>query len=888
MAFNAASAEQIKMVMEATGLSDHGMIAAALQGKNNNVDAVADEYWTDSNNFIKKYGWDEGVFSSNREGDMVNNTAPSFIIHPADDSQVIYGSEPTGFYGSVAPSRPPSRANTRSPIGRVVDLTAGEFTGGGPSNRQEEEADLQRAINESLHASGIQSPQPLPGPPPLPQQSGITNAGDGSVFFGPATRPEYDPGEWSMVRLKAQNPDPEPSLRARIPGDPVFLRCRPNNNNNNNNNGVHRIGPILMILHTIPATRNALLRFGREPEYGYGSNQEWWKGVVILPPDQQAARDTGSGGFYGSDSLPPWSDEVHRLIAFLDSTDRSYGTADILCESQYEGTPLFGDREKDFFQNCLSGQAMTDGIQQETSSSFAVSVEVVPILGDGPSTLNVFALFESHFLRETLSLAQNLYSVWDLLFYMHIGTPEEDLDTARMAMITQPSDVITFRFGGDDGFPKHIEIPETFYIDRYMAINRDQMRQLQLEMSTVTLAFQQNKQKEDQLTTYTQKGKAWDRRVMNKAAIQRCNELTAKIKNHASWRDHEEARSRGDDDFYLPEHSGQPKLWPQEAAVVEHYETKIRHLEQQMAEIDRVMKSVILPERESLQALYSHLCTLLTGPSADEKWNATHKYTLRGVTSNANIVFVRKREPVLMQMDEAATPTEQWWKITCDESNNNTITTYETVVREACGINSKPILVYATDEALEQESTPLRDALKTFVKFDNRHFKQELSQAEQQQSSPKRLKKSASLESMATNQASAGDIDDDMRDSAFNDDDVFASGDGFMDTRHGIGQLVDISVTPVPGGSVDEPVKLLTPPPEQELEMIMEPPTIGREADRLARVSLDNSNSPNKSQEMQERASLPLIARPTTAITSNSMSFVDREREAANMGVNGF
>lgn len=66
------------------------------------------------------------------------------------------------------------------------------------------------------------------------------------------------------------------------------------------------------------------------------------------------------------------------------------------------------------------------------------------------------------------------------------------------------------------------------------------------------------------------------------------------------------------------------------------------------------------------------MASLFTVPSADSKWNPTCKYTLRGVVSDPNTVFLRIRKPV---GDEDATPMEdtsapapapkeeRWWKI---------------------------------------------------------------------------------------------------------------------------------------------------------------------------------------------------------------------------------
>lgn len=44
---------------------------------------------------------------------------------------------------------------------------------------------------------------------------------------------------------------------------------------------------------------------------------------------------------------------------------------------------------------------------------------------------------------------------------------------------------------------------------------------------------------------------------------------------------------------------------------------------------------------------------------------SSHRYSLRGVIPDANTVFLRKREPSLMQMEENPEPVEQWWKVAC-------------------------------------------------------------------------------------------------------------------------------------------------------------------------------------------------------------------------------
>lgn len=95
---------------------------------------------------------------------------------------------------------------------------------------------------------------------------------------------------------------------------------------------------------------------------------------------------------------------------------------------------------------------------------------------------------------------------------------------------------------------------------------------------------------------------------------------------------------------------------------------------------------------------------------------------------------------------------------------------------QACAIGTEPYLIYASDKAMNTEPIPLDDALKAFIRFDNKFFSQEIAQSENEQhedsrkrgpislSSPdsKRRNRSNSLDSMATNRASAGDLDEVM------------------------------------------------------------------------------------------------------------------------------
>jgi hypothetical protein len=66
--------------------------------------------------------------------------------------------------------------------------------------------------------------------------------------------------------------------------------------------------------------------------------------------------------------------------------------------------------------------------------------------------------------------------------------------------------------------------------------------------------------------------------------------------------------------------------------------------------------------------------------------------------------------------DSSAKSADQWWKLgyvaNDDEPIKTEMTTYEKVIEEACGIGSKPILIYASEKAMTQGLEPLSDALQ--------------------------------------------------------------------------------------------------------------------------------------------------------------------------------
>jgi hypothetical protein len=98
-------------------------------------------------------------------------------------------------------------------------------------------------------------------------------------------------------------------------------------------------------------------------------------------------------------------------------------------------------------------------------------------------------------------------------------------------------------------------------------------------------------------------------------------------------------------------------------------------------------------------------------------------YKLQGVATRRDVVY-------LLQPDNVTGAT-QWWRMQYDSESSNPIIrrdqlTLEEVIERATTESASALLVYANDEALSVERSPLPEPLDAFTKKDNVNFLQEL------------------------------------------------------------------------------------------------------------------------------------------------------------------
>lgn len=472
----------IEQLIELSGDAfDRPEAVARLKANSLDVTRALNEFYDTFGQEPNKYKWDDSVWSADRDGNdnsagvQFNVQGPDVMTGPLDSS-------------SAAPTRPPSRTNNRSPLGESMHSSAANKTKcslecerrkltfvrtGAPITHADEDADLQRALAESAAESGLP-----------PQESGIIGGDVNEKKFGPATRTEYEQDQWAMVPTKAQAttqqmPELLPSGRKRPLGAPAFLR----------GTGDHRLAAIVTILNQIPLARNALLSCG-SPARNYGYNNEWWDGKAIVRQDNlgTAAQDDWAATSQGH---PDFHHEVHRLIAFLDNTDRAYGSVDGLASTSAID-PNHGfrygtlDYEERFFEvlkaeyeECgnvelkpLMGLAKTERAMKPAPEQESPGMPVDAAANQSTeSDTGDEAVFD--FLTVPLQESQSqtvttLYDALDTIFWSDaFSTDTFPSETSNMAFIDEIGEFFIVRFGGN-GLCRPCDIPTTFYADRYV------------------------------------------------------------------------------------------------------------------------------------------------------------------------------------------------------------------------------------------------------------------------------------------------------------------------------------------------------------------------------------------------------------------------------------
>ena len=291
------------------------------------------------------------------------------------------------------------------------------------------------------------------------QQTGVTDALNPN--FGVANREHYETNQWAMVHAPAAHAqeillNPVPADRVRGRNTPAFLKPSP---------AEYRLPALVKILQAIPLSREAFLnRQHLLPGYGYSS--EWWDGYPIKI---SRVVNLSSDGQY-IDELEVVH-EVQRLMAFLEKTDRAYGSAEAL--ASFDG--IRQSSKSTVIANFLEQwRVATERLDPNATllNIFRGEGTKLSHSGDEEAEGPVFQSLQVNVDAEVADAGLSLYEAFDDIIWSTYDSDFEEvfLQTVADVFILEVSRLNSEKSG------LGIDIPAVWYSDRYLESSKEQAK----------------------------------------------------------------------------------------------------------------------------------------------------------------------------------------------------------------------------------------------------------------------------------------------------------------------------------------------------------------------------------------------------------------------------
>lgn len=600
-------------------------------------------------------------------------------------------------------SRPPSRTDRDR---EIIDMSVehAQITGGisKTTPADDDDAELQAAIKMSLG-------QELPD-----QENGITGTGQ---QFGPATKPFYDPAQWAVAPIASSREmvdHPPPAKRRRVEGEPVLLR-------GSKDSGY--LAALLTIFHSIPLARQALLlpslsilSYGYDPNWWSGSSDENRKSLTLNANDNSERNRLNLLA------------EVQCLMAFLDGTKRAYGSVDALSDLyQYRSYPAEGPFSR--FLEAWKAAAMAEFSDEPLTQIFTSTAMKSMGPEDTPISKDLICLeppvnrIEGQLLVDLLDT-----TVWN-----------DNLENLDDVWISHCAEVFTIRMY-DPGKKEEgllLTTSPIWFPDRYMWECRERSQEMRKQMQGIR----------KEISHYT-------------SLQRRFQFLWSPDKKTMSVKEVLEAAAKSTPAAMADRHSIDREDYKLTAANTESVKSEVDVI------LDKIEQKLDALEdrKEELASGMQKLAQQLTTASDDTSEPPFNKYFLQGVSTKPELVYVRHRNSDLLGLDDddASSRSEwQWWKLSwsngsssdpahppvigpvtqveAQAATNNTngaqvsgLSSHsvskisEEEVIEAAKVESNSVvMVYANQNAINFEGTPVSQALQQFIKQDNLMFERE-------------------------------------------------------------------------------------------------------------------------------------------------------------------
>ncbi|KAJ5099476.1 hypothetical protein N7532_006477 [Penicillium argentinense] len=589
------------------------------------------------------------------------------------------------------------RADTHPSYGEGKSVS-----GNNMSLAQREEQDLQQAVAMSLNQGMGQ------------QETGVTNK---QAQSGSTTRDDYDSGAWAMTLFNATSQEvmtgPDPEDRKRVMDQPAFIR--PTNNN-------LYLGGLLTILHGIPLAREAFM-LRKKVLFDYGQDSQWWNGQPINLPKIVTVHD-------GHSADNDWDDiiyETQRLMAFLDSTERAYGSSDALAnlKALNDGSSDSEEVISRFLESWHRAALRADPENPLSTIFMSHAYKRTPfdgMEGDEPIEKDMF-VFGPQVEQEH---GQTLYDVLDTAMWS--DQPGQELDDVWLEHV---GEILVMKLDSfENSKSLNVEAPVVFYPDRYLSSCREIALDFRARRLEVMAEIQDL---EKQISTWT-----WPRKPCGNLTVKELFEQTAEavpvvMRGHVARND---------------------PSW-----TTERKEKLVRDLKYRAGKVQSKLDGLETKKQEVLEKMRSY-SKFLTEPSDSPNSPPTHKYTLRGVCTQPHVTYILKRNETTssgdaMKVDEGSNGQEQWWRISYSAEDGQTrqaekpgskgkqpasrngdfmgYTVRRVEESEALDAAREEwrtvLLVYASESAMGAKAGPAPMQLQGFVRKDNAEFTTECEQS---------------------------------------------------------------------------------------------------------------------------------------------------------------
>jgi hypothetical protein len=408
-------------------------------------------------------------------------------------------------------------------------------TGGIQGSQNQEDEDMQRALRESAQEAGVSIQE---------QETGVVDSQMSAPYFGPANRTEYDQDSWAMVPMQSTEREitasvPPPSTRKRAAEAPAFLV--------QGNSGFaesNRLGAFLTILHAIPLARNMLLQSGTQAA-SYWHNSEWWNGKAIIAPGILTRIQAGELHPNAPEAIPNFEEEIHRLIAFMDSTERSYGTISTLRDLIMAESNTSDSLEKHFYETFATRnpEQVVPLYSQVTLDKVLPGDEQMQeeLTEDMEDQVASFGLLETDMAKEDYKHITTLYELLDHVMWSDV-LQDGINDESRMAMYREYGEILAIKLDGTGPEEPSITIPEIFYPERWLESRQDDARKIQQEWARIKTELQKLEDAQSKLQEFdSQDGNVKSRDDVLAKQRSQWNTYSTFLENRARFRALEES-----------------------------------------------------------------------------------------------------------------------------------------------------------------------------------------------------------------------------------------------------------------------------------------------------------------------------------------------------------